>query len=814
MFGRYVARHLRLSDHRPVGAAVRVARVTLRDGRLIVSGSVVDPAVTGLALHLGGLARSISPDATGSPAFQLDLPWQVGPITLEITASGGKQTLILPGFAARRLALARAALLPGFALAGLRALPAGLHWLRHHDPQSRARVKHLFGLDLADTPQRLDPDWFATPEKQSLTRPDHVTIVLPVFNAFDLLPEVLDRIRRHTDMPWHLIVVEDLSTDPQVRPFLRDWVASPPAGGRVTLLENAENLGFIGSVNRAFAVALDSTSDGPVVLLNADAFVPAGWAGRLLAPLQDDQAVASVTPMSNDAELMTVPVICAALPLHPGEADAIDHAARNLTLPALPVAPTGVGFCMAISRTFLRQLPTFDTGFGRGYGEEVDWCRKAAARGGRHLCLPELFVEHRGAASFGSAEKQALLRQNGAIITARYPDFDTQVQGFLRHDPLATPRLALALSWADARGETAGQGRVPVYLAHALGGGADHYLQTRIAADTGQGRAAVVLRVGAEFRWRIEVHSPAGITRGGTDDTGLMLRLLMRLRRRDVIYSCGVGDTDPAELPDILLQLGQGGDHRIGVLFHDYLPVSPSYTLLDAAGRWRGLPDPANADPAHRIRRPDGTWMALAGWQAAWGRLLALADRVTVFSDDSRALVTAAYPQVADRIVVQPHSVAQIGHQTLTRPKAAQKPVIGVLGNIGAHKGAAVIVGLSRLLARDPRAGLVVIGNLDPGFALAGAARVHGSYDLADLAALVARYGITCWLIPSIWPETFSYVTHEALATGLPVWSFDLGAQGAAIRAAVAQGAAGGVIALRDGQGDPADILAAILGRG
>ena len=33
----------------------------------------------------------------------------------------------------------------------------------------------------------------------------------------------------------------------------------------------------------------------------------------------------------------------------------------------------------------------------------------------------------------------------------------------------------------------------------------------------------------------------------------------------------------------------------------------------------------------------------------------------------------------------------------------------------------------------------------------------------------------------SIWPETFSYTTHEALATGLPVLAFDLGAQGVAV---------------------------------
>ena len=55
---------------------------------------------------------------------------------------------------------------------------------------------------------------------------------------------------------------------------------------------------------------------------------------------------------------------------------------------------------------------------------------------------------------------------------------------------------------------------------------------------------------------------------------------------------------------------------------------------------------------------------------------------------------------------------------------------------------------------------------------------------MGDIPELVTRYGISHWLIPSIWPETFSYTTHEALATGLPVLAFDIGAQGDAVRAA------------------------------
>jgi glycosyltransferase involved in cell wall biosynthesis len=289
-----------------------------------------------------------------------------------------------------------------------------------------------------------------------------------------------------------------------------------------------------------------------------------------------------------------------------------------------------------------------------------------------------------------------------------------------------------------------------------------------------------------------------------------MLRLMARLRRRDIVYSCGVGDQDPAGLPEILMQLGQGAEHGITLLFHDYLPISPAYTLLGADGVWRGLPAIGDPDPAHRICRPDGSTCDLAQWRRAWGALLARADTVTVFSDPSRALVAAAYPQIATRIALCPHvAVPVVAAQS--RPGRDRRPVIGVLGNIGAHKGAAIVAALGQALAQDRRADLVLIGNLDPGFTLSAPSRVHGSYDPADLPALTARYDISCWLIPSVWPETFSYVTHEALATGLPVWCFDLGAQAAAVRTAVARGAAGGVIALQGDGPVPQLILARML---
>ena len=396
---------------------------------------------------------------------------------------------------------------------------------------------------------------------------------------------------------------------------------------------------------------------------------------------------------------------------------------------------------MAMSIDYLRQIPQLDIAFGRGYGEEVDWCQKARALGGRHLGLANLFVEHRGGTSFGSAEKQRLIARNGAVVSRRYPHFDADVQCFIADDPLAASRLALAVAWAASRAK----GAIPLYLAHNMGGGAEDYLSQRIAGDLPD--AALVLRVGTGFRWQLEVHSSLGVTCGGTDDFTLIQHMLDPVKNLHIIYSCGVGDQNPADLPHRLLALCRGPADQIDILFHDYFPISPSYTLLNSAGRYLGLPDPNTDDTAHYAHKSTGTALPLADWQAAWGKLIVAANNITVFSQSSAQLVANAYPASRQKLRVIPHqALADLPRISLAA--RGRSPVIGVLGNIGYHKGAGVLQTLSERLAQTGLSKLVVLGRVDPKYPLHPSAQIHGGYQRTDIPALVARYGITDWLIP------------------------------------------------------------------
>ncbi|WP_406871243.1 glycosyltransferase (plasmid) [Thioclava sp. 'Guangxiensis'] len=750
----------------------------------------------------------------GRVGFALSLPLVAGPGEIRIRHAGGEilWSLRQPGPVRRLrgdLRLAGALL-----WAGLRGLPAMRTYRTSPDPAARdaakAQLKALLRLApparnylrISEASLGLLPEQAAGRELPAEAA--WITIVLPVYNAFDLLQDCLARILRHTDTGWHLVLIEDCSPDPAIRPFLRDWAADQGAE-RVTLLENDTNLGFIGSVNRGFAAALERGD--PVVLLNSDALVPEGWARRLIAPLADPD-VASVTPMCNDAEILNTPVICRREVFPEGQeagiATAIDRAARTCLAQAPAAAlPTGVGFCMAIAPAWLARVPAFDTVFGRGYGEEVDWCRKTMAQGGRHLGLPGLFVEHRGGESFGSEEKRRLIAANGQRITERYPRFDAEVQDFIAGDPLIGPRMLLGLAWAAAQQSDP----LSVYVVHSLGGGAEDAMRRDIAALCEAGQAAVVLQLGGTVAYRMELHSASGVTSAELENGRVLMALLGAVERRRVIYICGVGDARPETLPARLLEwTGEAGELIIEI--HDFFPLSPSYTLLDAQGRYTGIPRPAThgGQICHQVRDAEGAVIDLGQWQAGWHAALAQA-RIITFSRDSGDIVAGLWPDLAPRIEWRPHAPL-LDVPQITRTPARPVRTIGVLGNIGYQKGAQLLQLMAQELARSGAARLVVMGNIDPNYPLHGSATIHGSYARAEIALLAESYGIDCWLIPSIWPETFSFTTREALATGLPVWCFDLGAQAEALREA-GQGAR--VLPLPQESTDMPAILSRIL---
>lgn len=261
------------------------------------------------------------------------------------------------------------------------------------------------------------------------------TIIVPVYQARTDLERCLAALERTLPSGTRLHLVDDASPDPDIPTLLQQFASHSRLA--VTLVRRERNLGFVGNVNRAFV----ETAPEDVILLNSDAVPTPGWYQAMLACAASDARIATITPWSNNAEICSWPEFCRAAPLP--DATEAEHVARTMQALAsrsYPELPTGVGFCMFIRRAALLALGDFDQAtFGRGYGEENDFCRRAAGHGWRNVLCDDAYVLHRGGASF-AAEGHQPGGENLARLNARYPHYNALVADFILRDPLAPLR--------------------------------------------------------------------------------------------------------------------------------------------------------------------------------------------------------------------------------------------------------------------------------------------------------------------------------------------------------------------------------------
>ena len=105
------------------------------------------------------------------------------------------------------------------------------------------------------------------------TRP-HLTVIVPIFNAYEELSWCLASVERNSTVrDCDILLIDDASTDGRIAGLLEEWEQREC----VRVLRNEENLGFTRTVNRGFA-----ETTGDVVLLNSDCEVTPRWLQNLV----------------------------------------------------------------------------------------------------------------------------------------------------------------------------------------------------------------------------------------------------------------------------------------------------------------------------------------------------------------------------------------------------------------------------------------------------------------------------------------------------------------------------------------------------
>ncbi|AVO48758.1 glycosyl transferase family 2 [Melaminivora suipulveris] len=597
-----------------------------------------------------------------------------------------------------------------------------------------------------------------------------VDIIVPVYRGLDDTRLCIDSVlAAPVRVSWRLIVINDCSPEPQVTAWLRERAAQDE---RITLLENEENLGFVGTVNRG--MQLSQTND--VLLLNSDTEVANDWLDRIRAAAYGDARVASVTPFSTNATICSYPRFCEDNPLPAGWSTArLDALAAHTSPGAVVDVPTGVGFCMYIRRDCLDTVGLFDVeNFGKGYGEENDFCQRAARAGWRNLHLLDTFVLHTGGVSFGDAKSP---RERAAMETlARlHPHYARDVHAFVQQDPAEPFRLALDV----ARIQKEGPPVILVVLHDRAGGTVRH---VRELAQHLQGRAqfliltpshgqAVTLRMagageGFELRFRL------------ADQWDDLLDVLRALGVSLVHYHHLLGHGQQVrDLPALL-------DVPYDFTAHDYFSYCANITLTGSDGRYAGEPAAGQCNcckpdmPAPHALPGVST---LAQWRGAHARLLVGARHVLAPSADAAsriaAFAPAAHVQAAPHLDIRPGAALPA---PVPRPMAEGRPLrVAVIGALSVIKGADVLeaAALEASRSRAP----VEFHLLGYGYRHLRSqphARLttYGEYQEQDLPGLLEWLQPDIVWFPAQWPETYSYTLSAALQAGLPVAVPDIGA--------------------------------------
>ena len=249
----------------------------------------------------------------------------------------------------------------------------------------------------------------------------NVAVIVPVYNGREHLTRLLGSLFSHTPQEYaRFVIVDDASPDQEIRALLRDAVSRD---SRATLLLNDGNVGFVKTVNRA----LRHAEGCHCVLLNSDTEVPRNWLPRLMAPIfQDPDHVATSTPFSNGATFASLPVADDDNHgfLQQYGLERIDGVLQKLNVPVCCRSGfLGHGFCMAMNANAIAKCGLLDeTRFGRGYGEEVEWCLRALRMGFVHCYATDVYVAHYHCGSFSAEEKARLCMEHGQLIRREHPE--------------------------------------------------------------------------------------------------------------------------------------------------------------------------------------------------------------------------------------------------------------------------------------------------------------------------------------------------------------------------------------------------------
>ncbi|AKB69181.1 methyltransferase domain-containing protein [Methanosarcina mazei] len=605
-------------------------------------------------------------------------------------------------------------------------------------------------------------------------------VIVPVYNAYEDTLKCLYSVLKNAGN-FRTVLINDKSTDHRIKDLFTKL--KPFESEKFVLLENPENKGFVKTVNRGMKF-----SEKDVILLNSDTIVTEGWTRKLKRCAYSDEKIGTVTPFTNNGTICSIPNFCENNEIPAGfTIEAFANFIEQISLKKYPEIPTAVGFCMYIKREALDKAGYFnEEAFGKGYGEENDFCMRVIRKGYKNVLCDDTFVFHKGEASF-SASKAELIKKNLDTLSKMYPDYIPAVSKFINSNPLKEihENIQLRIQTWDI------QKKKIMYILHSWGGGTENHVKNLIKKFS-KDYKLYVLQVISNKIILTEINNN-NVLKYIFSMNSQMNRFEFHNEEYEKIIS-SIIDTFQINLIHVHQLIGHTFDvfniakiRNIPIVFsiHDFYSVCPKINLIDYNNKYcHGK----NNSTDCRICFMDFgiTSFSITSWRNNFTDIFEQTTLIIAPSKSTLEILSTYYPNIAGKSIVIEHGHEEellISRDVAKKPRDMRnKPFhIAFIGGLSPGKGRKIFYDLagSKELRDKTRWSIFGISDIhsDPACYQDLNVTIFGKYrNFLELKKMILENEVDLVIFPAKWAETFSYTLSEAWSIGVPVLVSDLGA--------------------------------------
>lgn len=623
---------------------------------------------------------------------------------------------------------------------------------------------------------------------------DHnkVDIIVPVYNALDDLKKCVDSVCLHTDLKKNrLILINDKSPDSKVCSYLNSINNSG-----IIVLENDYNMGFSATINRG----ISQSADRDVILLNSDAIVTPHWLEKIQDCAYSREEIGTVTPMSNNATICSVPY--SNKDNRWPEEMTLDEYAEELERVSMYLyseLPVAMGFCMFIKRKVISEVGMFDSEtFGRGYGEENDFCNRASEVGYTHVLCDSAFVYHKGTASFKESSKQKLIEEHEAILKKRYPQLMVELDHYLQsrqngkvHKNVElytklnlnnSKKNILYLIQADFQdGCSNNIGGTQLHVKDLVNGLCDEYNLFVAARDGAYLNVTQYRNNEQSCKMRFYIGLNPVFPQYRNERLKTIYENLLAAFQIDLVH---VQHTMGMSLE--IFYVAEKMQIPVYMTLHDYYFVCPTLRLLNTKREsCVGINDIEECKKC--LNSEMGIYDKIdfiSKWRAEHSKVLALCDKIIIPSQSAADILLKYFPEIEHKVQIIPHGInAQMFRKIDNHRTEHNKLHVAFVGGLCETKGSKVVYDM--IASNKDKFKWFIFGGVDgKGLShLSGKSIVKtGWYKRDELQDLLDRHEIDVVCNLSIVAETFCYTLSEVIACGVPTIVTDIGALGERMR--------------------------------